>query len=149
MSIVSPERLLRVLLWLLGLLLLPALFAAFLPIDSMAEIHRGLGLGDWPEGPLPVYLARAASLAYAVQIGLYFLAASDVYRYRPLVLYLGAVDLLLGIAMLRIDWTVGMPAFWTWTEGPVKALFGGLILILALRLRSARPGPSDARWEAG
>lgn len=135
MTLAPAERALRVLLWLLGLMLVPALFAALLPVESMARIHEALGLGAWPRGPLPLYLARAASLAYAVQIGLYFLAASDVRRYRPLILYLGAVGLLLGLAMLRIDLAVGMPAFWTWTEGPVKAVFGALILLLALPVR--------------
>ena len=57
----SRNRLLRWLLVACGVMTLLALPAVFLPQAAMDAIHRSLGLGPLPEGPIVLYLARSLS----------------------------------------------------------------------------------------
>ncbi len=117
----------RVLVWLLrlgGVTTLCAFFAVFLPADWMVRTHHWLGLGDFPRAPITLYLARSVSAMYAIH-GLLLLAlAQDVERYRPAIRILGIGTTVLGAVLLGIDWSVGMPWWWTALEGPPVAMIG-------------------------
>ena len=39
-----------------------------------------------------------------------------------------------GAAMIGIDQGVGMPAFWTWGEGPLTIVLGAVTLAIARRV---------------
>ena len=129
----------KVLVWLLrifGASAALATVAVFLPTASMARIHAWLGLGVFPEAPIVDYLSRQLSLFYALVGGILLVAASDVERYRTLILYIGWASLVAGIAILGIDMHAGIPLWWTLHEGPAASVFG---LALVWLVRSSVP----------
>ena len=129
------ERTIQILLRIGGITMLLAFFAIFMPVRWMAISHEWLGLGQFPESPLVDYLTRSASLLYAWHGGLLLVISCDVKRYRSVLLYLGTVTAIGGLILLGIDLHAGMPAYWTFTEGPPVALIGCLIVFLALQIR--------------
>ena len=52
------ERALVLLLRLEGIIMLSALFPSLMPLAWMQEIHRCLGMGALPAGPIVGYLTR-------------------------------------------------------------------------------------------
>lgn len=102
-----------------------------LPHESMAAIHRWLGMGELPEAPVVGYLARSVSAFYGFHGVLLFLIASDPVRYRPFVVYVGWMNVALGLMLLGIDLHAGMPGWWTAFEGPVVLMLGVVILWLS------------------
>ncbi len=125
------ERLLRILLQLAGVCMLPAWLAVVMPTAWMDWTHRWLGLGELPEGPIVEYLARSLSLFYGVHGGLLLLAARDVRRYLPVIVYLSVLGVVSGVVFLAVDLYAGMPARWTWGEGPIVIASGLVMLYLA------------------
>lgn len=132
----SAERWLVLILRAGGALTLSAFFAVFLPVDWMAATHRALGMGEFPASPLVDYLTRSVSVLYAFHGGLLLLLSTDVHRYRTLIVYIGASNLVIGLLLLGIDLHAGMPAWWTATEGPPVVVVGGLVLLLVRKLPS-------------
>ena len=123
----------RILCWLLritGCGLMIAALAVFLPAQTMADMHKWLGLGEFPDFPITLYLARSTSLLYAVHGLLMFYVSLDLKRYWPLVAVFGWLHVVLGLTMLGIDLTAGMPGYWTAGEGIPIALLGGVIVYL-------------------
>jgi hypothetical protein len=135
------ERILVLILRLLGGLMLLAFVAVLLPADRMAEIHAALGLGALPQAPIVDYLARSLSLLYGLGGGLLFVVARDLRRHRPIARYLGWVNVVFGVVVLGIDLAAGMPAYWTWGEGPPIVATGWVLLYL---LRSVPDGQKTA-----
>lgn len=125
---------LKVMLRVGACLMLPALVAVFLPDSTMAALHAWLGLGTFPEAPIVSYLSRSASALYAVHGGLLWVVASDVLRYRPIIAYLGHSTALLGLLFLGIDLWAGLPAYWTWLEGPIVTAIGLTLTYMVRRL---------------
>ncbi|MGO8746577.1 MAG: hypothetical protein ACLQNE_11360 [Thermoguttaceae bacterium] len=60
------ERTLVLLLRLDAILLLMAMIPSMMPFEWMKEIHRCLGLGELPDGPIMGYLTRSLSVMYAM-----------------------------------------------------------------------------------
>lgn len=114
---------------LLALLFVPA------PYACMNDIHRLLGMGLLPDAPVVGYLARSTSAFYALLGGLMWLVSFDLVRYRPVIVYLGTVFVVLGLSLTVIDHLEGLPAFWRFVEGPLDAAFGAVILALDYRSR--------------
>ena len=131
----TEERLLVLLLRFAGVVLLLAYGAAFLPATWMAVTHRWLGLGDFPDFPIVDYLTRSISILYGIKGGLYLLLSTDVRRFRPVIVYSGWAAICFGLAMIVIDVRAGLPWSWTLGEGPLVALAGAAILILARRVQ--------------
>lgn len=125
--------------WLVVLLrvdaavLLLALGAVVMPTGWMAAVHAWLGLGPFPEAVLTEYLTRSLSLFYASHGTLVLLLSFDVVRNRPLVTWLGWMNVVFGAAMLGLDLAVGLPWHWTAVEGPAVAANGAAILWLNSR----------------
>ncbi len=134
----KPERILTLLLRILGGVELIALGAVFLPTAWMAETHRQLGLGQLPEGAIVEYLTRSLSAMYALQGAFVLLLSTDVRRYLLLVRWLAVLGAGFGAVMLAIDLYAGMPWYWTAGEGPVVIVMMGVILWTASKLR--QPG---------
>jgi len=132
----------RVLVWLLrfvacnGLL---ALVAVVMPSSWMAASHEFLGLGKLPEAPIVGYLARSLSAFYALFGAIFLFVAADVERYRPLIRLLGAGFVGLGTVFLVVDAAVGLPWWWTASEGPFGVVVGSVMLWLT------RPAPPHQR----
>jgi hypothetical protein len=140
----KTDKVLIILLRLLGMSALFALVAVCMPFSWMVATHRWLGLGEMPTAPVVEYLARTLSAFYALFGAVCLLAASDLERYRPLVRFLGAASALMGLVFLGIDLAAGMPWWWVASEGPGTTLFGALLFFLA-RPEQRKGGPPDAQ----
>lgn len=130
----SPAAARTLLTWLLrlgGATLLLATFAIVMPTDWMASNHRRLGLGTFPASSLVEYLTRSISGLYALHGGVLLVASTDVLRYRPLVVYLAAMNVVFGLVMLGIDLVAGLPLWWVLIEGPSLTVTGVVMLALA------------------
>ena len=134
----SAERVLVVLLRVVGLTELLAIVPIFMPHCWMDAIHAALGLGPLPELPIIFYLTRSLSAMYAIQGGLLLLVAQDVRRHAALVTYFGLATLAFGGVSLWIDAAAGLPWFWVAGEGPFALAFGCALLVL--RRGIAAPG---------
>jgi hypothetical protein len=76
------------------------------------------------------YLARSLSAFYTPVGALCLVMASDLERYRPLVLFLGLAFALMSVVLLGVDLAAGMP-WWSASEGPGGVVFGALLFLLA------------------
>ena len=125
------DKALVILLRILGVTALFALVAVFMPLSWMAATHRWLGLGEMPTAPVVDYLARSLSAFYAFIGALCLVVAADLERYRPLVRFLGVAFALMSLVLLGVDLAVGMPWWWSASEGPGGVVLGTLMFILA------------------
>lgn len=97
----------------MGAFELLAFFAVVMPRSWMEASHEWLGLGEMPGGPLLMFMIRQASYAYGMHAVSLFVLASDVVRFRPLVIFNGVSLLLAAPVFFLIDHTSGMPLWWT------------------------------------
>ncbi|MGD0899453.1 MAG: hypothetical protein ABR915_16580 [Thermoguttaceae bacterium] len=126
------------LVWLLrisAVVLLTALIPAVMPFVWMKDIHRWLGMGELPEGPIVGYLTRSLSAMYAMHGALILFVSLDARRYLPVVKCLAFLCVLFGMGMLALDVLVGMPLPWIVGEGPFIVVLGGIMLWLARRIQ--------------
>ena len=112
--------------WLLrcnGMLLSLAFVAIFLPAGFMASIHTWLGIGDFPNQPITIYLARSLSGFYFVHglLGLYL--AQTIYKNWDWIPLMAGSHLFLACVFFFTDLASGMPLWWTCAEGPPIAVF--------------------------
>lgn len=126
----SRERLLSLLLRLSGGVLLLAMGAIFLPTGWMARLHASLGLGAFPAVPVVDYLTRSVAALYAMHGALYFLAAGDPRRFRPLIALIARMNIAFGLLVVGIGLHAGLPALWIASEGPPVVAFSLLLLWL-------------------
>ena len=132
----------KILIWILrigGVMTMLAFPTALLPASTMAEVHAWLGLGSFPDQPITDYMARSLSLMYGFHGVLLLVISTDVRRYRKLLGWVAALSVGLGLALLAVDLHAGMPASWTWSEGPPVFLTGFVMLYLR---RSVPPNES-------
>ena len=126
----------RILQWILllsGLFLMSAFATTLLPASWMSATHQWLGLGEFPDFPITIYLARSTSLLYGVHGLLMFYAGWSIETHWRWVKIFGWLHIMMGSSMLAIDWTSGMPGYWTAMEGPPVAILGVVILVLLKR----------------
>ena len=131
----TADRLLVLLLRMVGAMECLAIFPTVMPRSWMATIHQHIGLGPFPEGPIVEYLARAMSAFYAFHGGLLLLLSTDVRRFAPLLTYAAATVVGFGALALVVDLSLGMPWWWTLGEGPFLAAFGVVLLALQWAVR--------------
>ena len=117
--------------------MLSAFAAVFMPTAWMERSHRLLGLGAFPATPLVDYLTRSLSALYGIHGGVLLVVSSDVRRHAPIVRYLGVMNIVLGLLMLGIDLHAGMPAWWSWGEGPPVVVVGIALLVLIGKVEPA------------
>lgn len=131
MQATQAERVLVWLLRVLGVLTLLALFAIVMPTDWMASVNDRLGLEPLARTPLTEYLTRSLSAVYALFGAMTLFVSRDVRRYQPLVAFTGLLTVLLGFFFTVLDSWAGLPASWTWFEGPPTVLLGIAMVWLA------------------
>ena len=116
-----------------GGFLLLAWVPIFFPVELMQRCHEMLGLGAFPVQPITIYLARSTSLLYFVHGVVTVYVGWHVDRLWPMVRVLGILHLIIGLLMVYVDLSAGMPMFWTLGEGlPITGL-GALIVFLSVR----------------
>ena len=124
----------RILVFVLRLSAIVMLFAfpmMLLPVEWMAATHRWLGLGEFPASPLVDYLTRSISFLYGFHGGLLLVVASDIRRYRGILVYAVVMGFVFGVSIIAIDLQAGLPLHWTLGEGPlilIMAVIIGLLL---------------------
>jgi hypothetical protein len=121
------------LLRLVGVTELLAFFAVVMPRSWMEASHAWLGMGALPEGAVLMFMIRQASYVYGMHGVSLFVLASDVERFRPLVVLNGVSFLLAGPVFFLIDHFAGMPLWWTISDSLACGLFGAALLWLSRR----------------
>ena len=124
------ERLLLFWLRIVGSASLLALVFVPFPYSGMDAIHRALGMGELPNEPVVLYLARSTSAFYALMGGLMWVLSFDMRRHRAVLVYLGAALTAFGVVLTVVDWVEGLPMFWKLGEGPADIVIGLIILLL-------------------
>ncbi|HYN86652.1 MAG TPA: hypothetical protein VER32_15490 [Pyrinomonadaceae bacterium] len=105
-----------------------AFFAVVMPRSWMEASHRWLGMGEMPDAPVLMFMIRQASYVYGMHGVSLLLLASDIKRYRRL-LILNAVSFTLAAPLFFvIDYTSGMPLWWTVFDSLACGLFGVVLL---------------------
>ena len=126
------KRLLTWLLRIVGAIELLAFVAVVMPRSWMEISHEWLGMGVMPEGPLVMFMIRQASYAYGMHGISMFVIASNVVRFRPLVILNGVSFLLAAPVFFLIDYTSGVPFWWTINDTLACGVFGIALLALSL-----------------
>ena len=129
----SAVRWLGLLIKINAVILMTAFVAVFLPESWMARIHEGIGMGEFPRGPLVGYLTRTVSGLYGLLGIATWILATDLRRYWPLVKLWGISCLLGGPIVAVIDWETQMPLYWTMFEGAYVTMMGAAVLLLQAR----------------
>jgi hypothetical protein len=124
----TRDRFLILFLRIVGAVAGSAALCAVMPLRTMDEFHRIIGMGPLPSGPIVEYLARSTSAFYAFLGALLWMVSLDLPRYRPLVRSLGLAFVALGALLFWTDITAGLPWFWKAAEGPIDTFFG-IVLI--------------------
>ena len=122
---------------LIGISGLFAIPFIFVPFDLMNDIHESMGLGELPDAPVVSYLARSLSAFYALLSVIVLFTSFNIRRYRSLAKLLAIIFTLIGFVLLGIDLNAGMPASWTWSEGPPAIATGLVLLWLQRRIADA------------
>lgn len=127
----SPDRLQSWLLRLTGAFEILAFFAVVMPRAWMETSHTWLGLGQMPDGPIIMFMIRQASYTYGMHGVSLWILASDVKRFRLIILFNGISYLLAGPVFFLIDYHSGMPWFWTISDALGCAFVGAALLWLS------------------
>jgi hypothetical protein len=132
----TAERILFWLLILMGGAAALAVVPMVMPTSWMEATNDWLGLGPFPHSTLTEYLTRSLSAVYALFGVLVIYVALDLRRYLDLVVVMGWLTILLGATLTVLDFAIGMPATWSWGEGPPTIVVGWAFIWLARRVRS-------------
>ena len=126
----SRERLQAWLLRFVGTFEMLAFISVVMPRAWMEASHAWLGLGEMPGGPVLMFMIRQASYSYGMHGISLWVLATDVKRFRPLVIFNAVAFLLAAPVFLVIDHTSGMPLWWTVGDTLGCAFFGAALLWL-------------------
>jgi hypothetical protein len=110
----------------------------FMPVAWIASWHAWVGLGVMSDTPVFRYVLRGASYVQGAIGVLLWVMATDIMRYRPLVVTTATIYLVGGPAYYLMDSIAGMPRFWCIFDSVFCLLAGGVLLALCL-LSSPNP----------
>jgi len=119
-----------VLLRIAGTVTVSAFLAIFLPVEWMASTHAWLGLGEFPRSPIVDYLTRTIAALYGFHGVLLLIVSTDPVRYRTIVSFIAAMNVIFGVIVLAVDVHAGLPLWWTIGEGPPIVIFGAVLAML-------------------
>ena len=127
---------------IVGCGLMIAFLFVLMPGSQMDAIHQWLGLGEFPDRPISFYLARSTSLLYGIHGTLMFLVGLRLEKYHGLAPVFGWLHVVIGLCMLGVDLTAGMPWWWTSFEGVPIAMAGLVFVWLYRKSEMGREGAS-------
>jgi hypothetical protein len=130
-SDMNKQQMLKWLLRLAGIVEMLAFIAVVMPRSWMEVSHEWLGMGEMPGGPLIMFMIRQASYSYGMHGLSLWILSLDVNRFHPLVVFNGIAFLLAGPVFFVIDYSSGMPLWWTVEDSLGCGLFGAGILWLS------------------
>jgi len=99
-----------------------------------------------PQALLMSYVLRGAGLLQVAMGIVIWAVASDVVRYRPIVITIIVVHLVAAPAFYLMDATIGMPRWWCLMDFMCGVLSGGIPLIFCLWPAKASPKRITPRW---
>ena len=76
---------------------------------------------------------RSIAALYGFHGVLLLVVARDPVRHRPIVRYLGVMNVVFGVLLILIDVHAGLPTIWTLAEGPPIVAMGAVVLYLSRR----------------
>ena len=130
----------QVLAWYLriaGVTEILAFFAVVMPRSWMEATHVWLGLGEMVAGPITMFMIRQASYTYGMHGISLCVLASDVVRYRPLIVLNGVSFLLAAVVFFVIDVTAGLPLWWALADSVAVGAFGAVVMWLCRSLQKS------------
>jgi len=130
---------LQLVLRILSVIVMTAVFAAMLPMETMKLIHRQIGLGEMPESPIVEYLARSVSLFYAFHGAMIWYLASDLRRNLRFFRFYLRLSLVFAAGLFLVDLSAGLPWRWVLFEGPPAMLLIAVLLMGLRRVPKAEP----------
>jgi hypothetical protein len=133
----KAETILKWLLIILGGMAATAVVPMVMPFAWMRGVNDALGLVPLVDTPLTQYLTRSLSAVYALLGVLTIYVGLHVRRSRRLIVVMGWLTAILGLVLTVIDFAIGMPASWSWGEGPPTVVCGWAMVWLAKRVRPA------------
>ena len=129
----NRQRMSAFLLRLAGSIELLAFLAVVMPRSWMEIAHTWLGLGEMPNGAIIMFMIRQASYTYGMHGVSLWVIASNVERFRLLII-LNAISFLIAAPVFfLIDQTSGMPFWWTLGDTFGCGSFGAALLWLSRR----------------
>ena len=128
----TPVRLTAIFLRIIAIVQMLTFAVVLMPVAWIASWHAWLGLGVMPDDPVLRYVIRGAAFAQGGVGVLVWVIATDVVRYRPLVITTAAISLFAAPAYYFIDATAGMPRFWCIFDFAYCFLAGAVLLALCL-----------------
>jgi hypothetical protein len=123
----------RLQVWLLrlaGAFEILAFVSVVMPRSWMEITHEWLGMGTMPDGPLVMFMIRQASYAYGMHGISLWILASDVVRFRPLIVFNGVAFLLAAPVFFLIDYLTGIPLWWAIFDALACGFMGVALLLL-------------------
>ncbi|MEY4485181.1 MAG: hypothetical protein RL693_2633 [Verrucomicrobiota bacterium] len=111
----------------------------FMPLSWIEVWHHWLGMGVMPDDPVLRYVIRGASYVQGAVGVLIWVMATDVIRYRPLIVTVAVINLASAPVFYLIDAIAGMPRFWCIFDFAYCFLAGGVLLALCLLSSPNRP----------
>lgn len=120
----SAEHVVRWSLRLFGTIDLLALGAFLMPTRWIQTGHLWCGLGPFPDGPIPEYLARATSLLWGIHGALLIFLSADVRQFVRVIRFIAALTVLAGGLLFLLALRTGLPLWWVLLEGPAFAATG-------------------------
>jgi hypothetical protein len=127
------QQLTKWLLRLTGTVEALAFISVVMPRSWMEVSHEWLGLGLMPGGPVLDFMIRQASYTYGMHGISLWVLSFDVKRFRPLIILNGVAYLLAAPVFFIIDYTAGMPLWWTVSDSLGCGFFGAALLLLNRR----------------
>ena len=132
----SPDRKL-LLVWLLrlvGLVEMLAFIAVIMPRSWMETSHAWLGLGQMPHGSVLMFLIRQSSYTYGMHGVSLWVLATNVTRFRALIVLNGISYVLAAPVFFTIDYLSGMPMWWALGDSIGCGFVGATLLFCQNRL---------------
>src|SRR6185295_2144901 len=124
----SEEQLQKWILRIAGAFEILAFISVVMPRSWMEAGHAWLGMGVMPDGPLLMFMIRQASYTYGMHGVSLWLLSMDLQRFRPLLILNGISFLVAAVVFAWIDYSAGMPWFWTVSDALGCGFFGAALL---------------------
>ncbi|PYS70258.1 MAG: hypothetical protein DMF69_14155 [Acidobacteria bacterium] len=127
----NRQRISAFLLRLSGSVEILAFIAVVMPRSWMEIAHAWLGMGEMPNAPVIMFMIRQASYTYGMHGISLWVIASNVERFRLLVILNGFAYLIAAPVFFLIDRSSGMPLWWTLGDAFGCGGFGAALLWLS------------------
>ena len=133
----NATRLTSRFLYFLAVLQILTAGIVIVPLAWLDGWHVWLGLGAMPQDAVLRYVLRAAGYVQGGIGVLLWIMATDVVRYRPLIVAVGAIYLIGSPVFYFIETQAQMPFFWIMLDCVSTFVVGAGLLVLCRRSPTA------------